>query len=184
LAEEGIQENLFKAIESNNISMILDVSNKITDNLIKENGSKYLELKLLALTVCGRYKEAYECAVKHFEIFNNDFEAFAALGVLAPSRSDQIGYFLRSFEAILRVPLKDNTNQILLKCYLCLILDKNLNESITEREYKVLKKNSLMPILEYYESLNYSELILQIPLYYIIMLPIVENEENGNEWFE
>ena len=119
-----ITDELFFAIPTRDKTKILDVSNKISDiDIINEGNTELIKLKLLALTFCGEYENAFNEVIKSLEFYPNDYELHFAKGLLGEILNINTFGFHRSIE-IIEEEIKYNQSDelIIMNYYLHLLL--------------------------------------------------------------
>jgi hypothetical protein len=179
-----IENKIYLAMKNMDKEEVLKKVKEITDDKLDGNsGKKYLHLKIMALTFCGEYKEAYNETQKGLKIFPNDYEILIADGLLANKLNFESNSLDFAYLVLHEKNAKDmNENEIIAKYYLSLILDKPTND-----DEIIIEK--LKPVILYYSKLNKIELLKTPPLGFLLLEPIIiDNKEKADgddyQWFD
>ena len=191
--EELIQENgllieildeLLDILSTRDKQKILNIADKITDTeIMSEKGMEYLKIKLLVLTFCGEYEDAFYEVIKGLELYPDDHELLIAKGFLGKKLNiDTNSYYLALDIIEEELKFYKKTHLIIKKYYLQLVLDDNM-DSINLEPYRT--NLPLYFLLQNYNDLDFDELLLSPPIGFIAPRPLIRTDSGNStdEWW-
>lgn len=161
-------------------------SEQITnDQILKEDGLRYLKLKMTALTFAGEYQNAFHIIDEYITHFPEDYELLIGQAIIANRiGKDAIEYFFKAYNIIKEKSIGSKTEfDLVVEYYLAILL--NLEDSIyIQTELLPNLSSDGLDAIEYYNSLNKKNLLLASPIGFVASKPVPSsNGKENEEWW-
>lgn len=177
----NLASEVSKAVKTNDYESLLLISKRITNAyFLKEDGVRFLKLKITILTFSGKYKNAFTIISDNIQKFPEDYELLVGQGIIANRlRKDGSVYFLKAYNMLKDKPIKTET-ELVLEFYLAKILDIEESAYLQRQILPNLSDQGIAAV-KYYESLSKKDLLLTAPMGFVANKPILNSKGKENE---